>query len=483
MQSFAADRIQRACERNGLVGGQAKFMRGVRSGWFYVIESDPIPKFLGTNEYQVLSAFGQAASEHVSQMKPRAQQIQQLPSLSEAQQKAYDEILGTINQGGQRVLKGYAGTGKTTILQVLARDLPNKKIKAVFTAPTNKAVNVLQEKIDGPCMTIYKLLGLRVKKSRGEITLVQEGESKVGEFDVVFIDEASMLNSMVMSIIRAQIFPFVATIFSGDPKQLNPVNESSSQAFDLPDQSVLWDIIRQAEGNPIIEATLAIRKMRRFDAGKLVYTPREQLGGLGVFRLAGPTWKEYARECFTSQEQADNPDAFRVLAWRNKTVDAMNLDIHEILYGKTETPFCPGEVVLSRGPIAEGIVKTDEECVLADIKPCEVYGFGSWRLLLSTYNGTEVEAIIPRDEYKTLLLNQKDEYARKQMWPEFYELDDAFADLQHSYAMTVHRSQGSTFNNVFVNCGDILINQDDREVSSLLYVAMSRPRNSVICRY
>ena len=67
-----------------------------------------------------------------------------------------------------------------------------------------------------------------------------------------------------------------------------------------------------------------------------------------------------------------------------------------------------------------------------------------------------------------------DEFKNTKKWHLFWKLKDAFNDIAYGYALTAHRSQGSTFERVFVDAGDIQLNRKSSERSKCLYVACSR---------
>ena len=60
-------------------------------------------------------------------------------------------------------------------------------------------------------------------------------------------------------------------------------------------------------------------------------------------------------------------------------------------------------------------------------------------------------------------------------WKAFWALKELFHDIKYAYAITAHRSQGSTYENVYVDYQDILLNRERREAFQCLYVATSRP--------
>jgi hypothetical protein len=177
-------------------------------------------------------------------------------------------------------LYGYAGTGKTTIIvEMITYLLKNKLMKSVaFTAPTNQAVNVIKSKFKSylnelyisyfkknvpvelnfdeildkilehgikiDFITIHKLLKFEMDfGSEGETIFVRgSGESLVGQYELIIIDECSMIPMKLVEHIFAELrtktqkksdnlkkIPKI--VFCGDPAQLPPVNEKLSIIF------------------------------------------------------------------------------------------------------------------------------------------------------------------------------------------------------------------------------------------------------------
>ena len=153
-------------------------------------------------------------------------------------------------------LKGYAGTGKTTVITHWVKqmrkepeDAPRfwRAPKIVLTAPTNKAAGVLKEKAEElklpvDVSTIHSLLGLKMKWEKDEQVLVEDrqGEDKFAEYDYVVIDEGSMLGEEILRFVcRAQKRTGNSVIFMGDPCQLPPIGERESRCFNAPAQTEL----------------------------------------------------------------------------------------------------------------------------------------------------------------------------------------------------------------------------------------------------
>ena len=169
-------------------------------------------------------------------------------TLTPAQALAYNQLLPFLkgaHEARLAVLEGYAGTGKTFLVARLLRDLMDLKI--AVAAPTNKAVRVLRDKlveagvavletgdpesgvrlsrarIGCVCRSIHSLLGLKLRElENGQQETTSDRESTLRDYDVVVVDECSMLNrflfeKIVMERGAAQV------LFVGDPAQLPPV--------------------------------------------------------------------------------------------------------------------------------------------------------------------------------------------------------------------------------------------------------------------
>lgn len=172
-------------------------------------------------------------------------------------------------------LYGYAGTGKTTLItEMIGPLLSLGLIKSVaFTAPTNKAVNVIKSKIHETLtrlvtercpdvdpeesatineqvsrlertgiridfVTIHRLLDYQTDfTNAGGRTFVKAGNSRMGDYDLIVVDECSMIPiQVVLDVIeegkkQMKSFNYPKVILVGDPAQLPPVNERVSIVF------------------------------------------------------------------------------------------------------------------------------------------------------------------------------------------------------------------------------------------------------------
>jgi len=186
------------------------------------------------------------------------------------QKEAITELLYFLSKSHDKIygLFGYGGTGKTTIIVELIKNLLTQKyIKSIiFTAPTNKALNVIKNKFALAIKEIFKFLDMefdeknsfetnleKLKKYKinidfatihrlmkyktefnidGEMIFVREKENLLDNYDIVIIDECSMVSINLIFDIILEINKFkTKIIFLGDPAQLPPVNERFSSVF------------------------------------------------------------------------------------------------------------------------------------------------------------------------------------------------------------------------------------------------------------
>lgn len=406
--------------------------------------------------------------------------------LNEEQSKAYDEIMTEINKpSGNYILKGFAGTGKTTVMSEISKRNPDLNI--AFTAPTNKAVKVLRNKIHNhTCSTIHQLLNLKIKKKEGMTFLESTHQPQLNSYDAIIIDESSMLSEeiVVNYLYRYVSITNASLIFVGDPKQLPPVNEEESIVFGLNAPSyTLENIIRQAEGNPILENTRRLRQMEVYNQNELLIS-NDLSDLIGCMNIHQQNFMPMVKYMFMSEEFSRNHDYVRYLAWTNDRVFQVNKGVHNIIYGQTETPYSVGERIMAREPIMDGEIKNAEECIVQDIVSVDNwFGFPAWKLFVYSETGVLAEIHVLKDQAVAEFNRFKNDCISTKNWKDFYTVTESFSDIQHAYAMTVHKSQGSTFDNVIIDIPNILKNSyNQEELMSLLYVAFSRPRYRVFLR-
>jgi len=434
-----------------------------------------------------------------------------MPDLYPDQKAIVDDIVKFYQTPGQLLfcLTGWAGTGKSFTIQRAIKTLQqlHPGLRACLTAPTNKAAKVLRSMaaeyglaID--CMTIYSSLGL-VLDNNDEVKYTKKmREGGFKDMDVVVIDEGSMVNKNVTSKIReaAQMYG-VKVIAMGDEFQLPPVKESVASLFAEADvKRHLTENRRQCDGNPILELCSSLRQdiIDGTCRAQFKTNVNEDLD-IGIHALNGEDWYDWIKLNFVSDQYKEDPDSFRILAYTNKRVNMLNKAIRRLLVGETVEPYTVGERVITRHPLFQDmteanpllVANTDEELTVLQIyednHPLYAHmneEFKVWTTTLKADSGGVAEVYILHEDslgdHKRMLNKLSKAAYGGAPWRHFWDFKDSFADLQPPHAMTIHRSQGSTYENVFIDVRNCYKNPKARERNQLLYVGSSRPSENLI---
>lgn len=391
-------------------------------------------------------------------------------------------------------LRGFAGTGKTTLVQLLSKALQVLNFRVIGLAPTHKAVRVLASKVSCDTATVHSSSGLKMEELEDGTRATARTQCHVlRQFHFALLDECSMSGRELTSALE-EARGSCRIIAIGDPAQFNPVGEmEQSPTFSMGPKVVLKQITRQAEGNPLIIASkkvrVRIRNEERVDLEDLTewldeshFVPRKTL--IKAFIKAHKAGKDV-----------------RILAYRNKIVVAHNQAIHFALYPDTKDMFCVGEPVIAhegytplKGDSKDLPIKNSFEFVIRNVRLTThpVYTeFKAWRLEL----GNDLE---PRTGYTTVYVPWSDseyeaeisrrfdevrEFESQSKWNErraalkrAWDFKNGWALIRHAYALTAHKSQGSTFDLALVDLPDMDYIREDFEHGRALYVALTRPR-------
>lgn len=425
--------------------------------------------------------------------------------LNDSQKKARDEIEASIIMKRQHLLTGGAGTGKTTLVQVIATAHDRKGAKIRLAAPTHKAAAVLSRKLlaDGvniPCGTIHSMLSLRPKAQGDRQVFVRAAHAKPILEDLIFIDEASMLDSSLMQHIDRHL-DGRAVVLIGDPAQIPPVGEDNSRSFDVTPASHLDIVTRQAEGNPIIAAASIIRATQAKPEEPMDWSWAREARGpagtalekTGVFVPSRKDVDAWMQRAFCSGAFRADPDFARYLCYTNARVAEINQRVRRWIHGDEAVrpgapPFLPGEMALMRSPLVREdhiLIATNEEVQVLAIEAGSHLDVGTWEMKVKTEGGMDHDIHLPRDlnEYQIRLGEMKDECrGGESSWDYFHEFQQQFIRAQSIYAMTLHASQGSTFRFTFLDIPNVRSKMADNplEVRRLLYTGATRASDGLI---
>jgi exodeoxyribonuclease-5 len=182
--------------------------------------------------------------------------------LTVQQENAIKEVKKMLSQKKPLItIAGFAGTGKTTLVQYLIESLGYTLDDVAFACFTGKASLVLQQK-GIPATTLHSLLYISFMNKEGEFVHIKKKELDY-PFKLIIIDEISMVSNDILMVARSHKIPIIAL---GDVGQLPPIGETNG-LLNHPD-IVLTEILRQEADNPIIQLSMDIRTGKKLSLTK-----------------------------------------------------------------------------------------------------------------------------------------------------------------------------------------------------------------------
>jgi exodeoxyribonuclease-5 len=413
--------------------------------------------------------------------------------LSPSQESALESFRDFLTDPEQRefLISGFAGSGKSFLVKHLVNVVEHEfRVARVidpeasmptlyFAATTNKAAGVLSAMLNKPAGTIHRLLGLSVQTNykTGVKSLVEKNDPKDLAGSVVFVDEASMVTRDLMDHIRkaAKKFKQCKVIYIGDNYQLPPVKESLCPVFHtVMTTNFLTEIQRQVAGSPIIQLASQYRMM------------------LDDHTLEWPTIVHDNHTIFHYQDKQDwfnavqaaylpihGVDDVKVLAWTNDRVREYNAWIRNFS-GQTGD-FAIGETVQTNRPIQKNdkiLAPTDSSHLIRSITETRIDDIDGYHIGLESLSTRVLQMVFQPKSWKAANKLAAG-FAKNKNWKAFYQIKDEWADLRAVHAQTVHKSQGSTYRDVFIDLSNIGRNNKWQEVARLVYVGITRASNQV----
>ena len=464
---------------------------------------------LCTERFQMTaSEFYSLLTEHFP-FKPTLKQEVVLKELS--------EFILDSSPNALYVLRGYAGTGKTTIVSTMVTNLWKIKKSAVLLAPTGRAAKVISNYSHKEAFTIHKKIYFPKKSKNGGITFVlQPNKHK----DTIFIvDEASMIpdtpgdsklfeNGSLLDDLMQYVYSGhrCKLLLIGDTAQLPPVKLDLSPALEASKLAMTYNkavtenelnqVVRQEEGSGILENATALRT--QLQQGKLDNFRFKTNGFNDIIRLIdGEEIMNAINESYTSLEKED----VAIIVRSNKRANLYNQSIRQrILFNDNELTTGDYLMVVKNNyfwikPNSEAgfIANGDIIQVLEIFKIEELYGFRFAQvkikmvdyprmrpfetvLLLDTISA-ETPSLSYDDSNRLYTEVVKDYENETSNYRKFLKVKNNkhFNALQvkFSYAITCHKSQGGQWNTVFVE-QPYLPNGIDRDYLRWLYTAVTR---------
>jgi ATP-dependent exoDNAse (exonuclease V) alpha subunit len=415
------------------------------------------------------------------------------------------------------VLKGYAGTGKTTIISTVINHLEAINMKCVLLAPTGRAAKVISNYSGKPAHTIHKRIYFPKKSKGGGVSFtLQQNKFK----NTIFIvDESSMISDAsqdsklyVNGSLLDDLFFYVEAgnncrlLLIGDTAQLPPVNMTVSPALDVHTLSLhyqknvqhieLDEVMRQAETSGILFNATQLREL--LDSHFIDTFQFNLYGFKDIVRLQdGYDIQDAIHSAYENYGLEDTVFIVR----SNKRANQYNQQIRTSILSK-ESELSTGDYLmvvknnyfwLKEDTEAGFIANGDIVEILEIRKIQELYGFkfATVKIRMVDYpNQTPFDTILMLDTitsespsltyeqsnqlYQAVLLDYEDE---KQHYKKLQKVktNEYFNALQvkFSYAITCHKSQGGQWKTVFVE-QPYLPNGIDADYVRWLYTAITR---------
>lgn len=539
---------------------------------------------------------------------------------------------------------GFAGTGKTTLISELFYFLISEKyIKSVaFTAPTNKALDVLKGKFRDNLVELYKkklkkevvanfniddildeLLNVNIKidfltvhrllkyksdvSTDGERIFVKGSDSNIANYEVILIDECSMISLQVVTHIYEEIrecdekykkVPKI--IFSGDTAQLPPVNERVSSVFikspndinvknfnnamknietkqKLSQEERLTKltsdilemenvVMKEVVRNKLTNVVNLCYNIRQWITNEVKYPVARNYVGNGVFIYKNDKKNKTDTLWFKNYISHINETTSNIiLTWTNPQSDEYNASARKVIFKDKDVlnKFEVGDILMLNDyyNIDAGNKNkefddkkrfyTSEQIRVMNIeqtnyKSCEFShtipksldklkniihistrftnfiktinyqtkrSWNVWVLYVHRQSDTLIKNIIP-EEYKIYTIHESsvkmyenekkqsnelirkfktnilkefkeqskyiDKYLIRQLWKDWNKIYiDPIAKVNYGNSLTIHKSQGSQFYNVYIDVDNVLNNPEGDEAKRCLYTALTRSANEI----
>lgn len=421
------------------------------------------------------------------------------------------DFVSTISNKSIFILKGYAGTGKTTLVSTLVKSLPALGKRSVLMAPTGRAAKVLGKYSKKSASTVHKkIYWIRTNKSGNTFITLKENT----HINTLFIvDEASMIpensdKGFGNRSLLNDLIEYVYTgrdcklILIGDTAQLPPVHLQISPALDeeilernYGKQVIskeLTEVVRQKEGSLILENATKLRK--KITTGNYSY-PQIALNTEVVRLNTG----EDLQDALETSYSNDGVNASTVLCRSNKRANQYNQQIRAKIRWQ-ENEISTGDMLmvvrnnyfwLNDSSKAGFIANGDIVEVIKIKETIERYGFRFAKasvLMVDYTDEKELDVILLLDtltsespaityeEYQHLYKEVAKDYKGQKELNKKIKEDEFFNALQikFAYAITCHKSQGGQWKNVFIDLGYFTEDMLDKSYLRWLYTAITR---------
>ena len=441
--------------------------------------------------------------------------------LGDEQMYALIKIFEFINDSnfGEFCLSGSAGTGKSTLARIIIEYIEYIHKPYQLVAPTHKAKKILASKTNREVYTIHQLLNLRPTLDILELSMdnltFQSSEAlnnMIPYNGIVLFDECSMINNTLYKVIHDDCkTKNCKLLFMGDIRQIEPVKQRSyALPFSVKNSYELSVVYRQSNDNPILDLLSKLRKKPVYDYVDII----SDEGNLITYT----NWKKLlndTKDLFKQSIDNESPDDIKILAYTNKRVEAFNREVRKLIFDDP-LEYNIGDIITGYDNFTyfdHKFTNSNDYQITSAIKSTwDVYNrsYIGWYLSVHDFaeDCTKKLFVLSRDNKKedlTYLAHKIEEYRieainakgfkKKTLWIKYYNLCKSFAtsfdlcldnriikkkSIDYGYAITTHKSQGSSYENVVIDMSNICNRCFNKvELRQLQYVAISRTQKNV----
>jgi len=455
-------------------------------------------------------------------------------TLTRSQTEALDKMLDWAASKDTRpfTLKGFAGTGKTFLTNQFIVEYGKP---LVVTAPTHKAVRVIEQATGKKGKTIHSLHGLRPNVNLDDFDVDNVefdplAEPAMQNYSMVIMDECSQINTGLYTLNNRRSAEFGTKIlYVGDPCQLPPVRERISPTFVNTNCYTLDEIVRQEAGNPLLE----ILGMLRNDITNgtntfLSYIYRNHVNindkGSGFLCLDNAGFGKEMVNYFKSDKFSSDVNLVRYTAYTNDNVGIWNNFIRKNILNTPNEILTVDDLLTGYKTITDEynslmLINSEDYMIDALDKRLTDYNFASYIVAIKNMNNGEITNVSIVDHtdpsyrnYMNMVVSLRNDamtkrgIERSKAWRRFFEFKEKNLslidvdlgdnkvipkDIDYGYGLTTHKLQGSTMGHMFVNVANMVFYQNTRSPrtntknnpyavefrNKLLYTAISRSSN------
>lgn len=409
-------------------------------------------------------------TKHISNLPKELRLIQKNSDLELSEKQI--EAIKVVNENNVCIITGGPGTGKTTIIKTLIDLYKEKGKKVALCAPTGRAAKRMEEATGNEAKTLHRLLEIgKIQDELGTENI--DYETAPIDADIIIVDEMSMVDIFLMNYLVKAIYLGTKLVLVGDVDQLASVGPGSvlkdvidSEKFEV---VRLDKIFRQAALSKIILNAHNVNKGEKFITKTEDKSLKEDFFYINeygqdkmlynILSLCKERLNNYGDYEFFSNIQVITPSKRGMIGTRE-----LNRYLQQELNPKSENKKekVSGNTIFRQGDRVMQI-KNNYDIYWEKHTPEFEYGSG-------IFNGEFGTILDINEEEKQIEIKYDDD---KHVWYTYQDLDQ----IEHAYAITVHKSQGSEFDVVIL---PITANSPMLLTRNLLYTAITRAKKLLV---